>query len=78
MIGLPFFWGKTVGSEPLKVTFSRDLFFSGFKGQDKTARMVKAYVFGTTAESLVPYRRFIAVLAFHLLHHGTFLLSSIF
>jgi hypothetical protein len=68
---------KTDSSIPFKITFTRDLFFPGLKGQDKTARMVQAYVFGTAAEPLVPNRVLIAELALHLLCHDSTLLSFV-
>jgi hypothetical protein len=68
---------KTGSSEPFKVTFARNLFFSGFKSQNKTARVVKAYVFCTAPEPLVSYRVLVTVLAFHLFHQNIFLLVSI-
>jgi hypothetical protein len=36
---------KTGDSEPLKETYTKNLFFAGLKGNNKTARMIGAYAF---------------------------------
>jgi hypothetical protein len=59
-------------TEPLKVTFTRGLFFTGLKGKNKIVGMVLAYVCKTAPKRLESDSVFPAVLAFHFFRHGNF------
>jgi hypothetical protein len=59
-------------TEPLKVTFTRALFFTGLEGKNKIVGMVLAYVGKTAPKRLESNSVILAVLAFHFFRHGNF------
>jgi hypothetical protein len=58
--------------KPLKVTFTRGLFFTGLEGKNKIVSMVLAYVCKTAPKRLESNSVILAVLAFHFFRHGNF------
>jgi hypothetical protein len=59
-------------TEPLKVTFTRGLFFTGLEGKNKIVGMVLAYVCKTAPKRLKSNGVLPAVLTFHFFRHGNF------
>lgn len=63
-------------TKPLKVTFARRQFFPGLEVEDEPVGMVKAYVWRTAPESLIPYCVLFTVLALSFFRRGNHLFPS--